>query len=602
MRLGSRGTVVPRAGRWFAVLVCSGLAVVLSSTPSGGAPGPSEPAASALHTPAIRGSPDRPGASRNGGGPGTGPSCPDRGRVLDHGGPVETDPVVFLDFWGWHRDPLGEHRYLVDFLGAIGSSRWLGLVGHYCAGSDVRIGGVWNDPAPVGRPSDRLIRREGMEAVRHFALGPRSGADLEDAQVVVALPVGTALPPSHRDDCAYHERLDVAPGAGRNLAPVLTVLPYVGEAPFGVACGASAVNAGARGALDSVSITEGHELAEAITDPEGDGWHGTGPESEIADVCQTQPDYDIEAAGGTFAVQELWSDQVQACVVAGDPAGPPLAVVATGVSGHIDVRWRPPTTDGGTPVLSWEVSATPGASNCLEPSGVLTCSLGHMTDDRPYRVTVRALNALGAGAPSAAVTAVPDASPDCGVIGPYADLAGCDLAGADLIRADLSGADLSGADLARADLAEADLSAADLGRVDLPGADLSGADLSGATLDRSVLVGADLLNVDLDGADLAGSDLAGVSSLGIVGRPASVPIPWRVVNGYLVGPGADLAYADFSFARLAGADLRGADLVSADFDSADTRGADLRGADLAGADLRGTDLRGTTVRAPVTPH
>ena len=131
MRLGSRGTVVPRAGRWFGVLVCSGLAVVLSSTPSGGAPGPSEPAASALHAPAIRGSPDRPGASWNGGGPGTGPSCPDRGRVLDHGGPVETDPVVFLDFWGWHRDPLGEHRYLVDFLGAIGSSRWLGLVGHY---------------------------------------------------------------------------------------------------------------------------------------------------------------------------------------------------------------------------------------------------------------------------------------------------------------------------------------------------------------------------------------------------------------------------------------------------------------------------------------
>ena len=46
----------------------------------------------------------------------------------------------------------------------------------------------------------------------------------------------------------------------------------------------------------------------------------------------------------------------------------------------------------------------------------------------------------------------------------------------------------------------------------------------------------------------------------------------RIVNGYTIKPGADLAFAD----------LRGADL----------RGCDLRGCNLAFADLRGCDLQG----------
>jgi hypothetical protein len=51
-----------------------------------------------------------------------------------------------------------------------------------------------------------------------------------------------------------------------------------------------------------------------------------------------------------------------------------------------------------------------------------------------------------------------------------------------------------------------------------------------------------------------------------------------MINGYIVGPGADLSYAD-----LTGADLEGVDL----------QGADLSGADLSGADLRGALLSGT---------
>jgi hypothetical protein len=94
-----------------------------------------------------------------------------------------------------------------------------------------------------------------------------------------------------------------------------------------------------------------------------------------------------------------------------------------------------------------------------------------------------------------------------------------------------------------------------------------------------------------------------------------------IVNGYTVGPhanlrdanlrdanlwganlwgahlwGANLWGANLRDATLWGANLRGADLWGADLRGADLWGADLRGADLRGADLRGADLRGADLR------
>ena len=61
------------------------------------------------------------------------------------------------------------------------------------------------------------------------------------------------------------------------------------------------------------------------------------------------------------------------------------------------------------------------------------------------------------------------------------------------------------------------------------------------------------------------------------------------VNGYYIGPGADLTDSN-----LLGADLRYADLSGADLRNANLLGADLRYADLSGADLTGADLSGAT--------
>lgn len=527
-------------------------------------------------------------------------ACPDRGQLVDHGGPVQTEPRVYIDFWGWTSDPDGERSYLVAFLSSVGGSRWLSTLTQYCAGDDPRLEGQWSDRSsrPPGHPRDAQIQTEGRTAARHFGITSPSGSDDQNVQIIVALPPGVTLPAADSQDCAYHQQLGrIVRGAA---APVLTVLPYLPGRGFGSQCGAFSVSTGAFGALDGVSITEGHELAESITDPEADGWFDDrDPPEEIADMCQADQDYDIGAGGRTFAVQQLWSDAAGGCVVIASPPGIPTDVRAVGVNSHIDVSWSPPLHDGGTPITAWSVTASPGMSSCTE-SGRDSCTLPGLVDGTTYSVVVRAVNAAGMGGRSEAAAATPSGDRNCRYVGPYADLQRCSLSssvltGSDLTGADLVGADLRSAELRGVDLRDVDLAGADLSGLTLTGTDLFGADLSGATLAGAILRDCNLSSVDLTGADLSGLTMRGDPSSGITGTPRLLPVDWSLVEGYLVGPGADLDEADLSFADLTGADLTGADLTGADLISADVSHADLSGANLEGADISDADLRGADV-------
>ncbi len=66
------------------------------------------------------------------------------------------------------------------------------------------------------------------------------------------------------------------------------------------------------------------------------------------------------------------------------------------------------------------------------------------------------------------------------------------------------------------------------------------------------------------------------------------------VNGYMIGPGADLRRADLFGAGLEGADLSGADLNEANLYEADLNGSDLGGALLSGANLIGATANKST--------
>ena len=162
--------------------------------------------------------------------------------------------------------------------------------------------------------------------------------------------------------------------------------------------------------------------------------------------------------------------------------------------------------------------------------------------------------------------------------------------GVDLTGADLTGVDLSDAKLKGAILADADLKGVDLTGANLKGADLEGADLSDATLTSVDLTGADLTGVDLSGAKMksagkAGAILKDVSSGGIKGKPNALPINYKIVRGYFIGPGVDLTGAKLRVANLAGANLKGANLTAMDLTKANLTNANLKGANLTAADL-----------------
>ena len=83
-----------------------------------------------------------------------------------------------------------------------------------------------------------------------------------------------------------------------------------------------------------------------------------------------------------------------------------------------------------------------------------------------------------------------------------------------------------------------------------------------------------------------------VASGGITGDGSTtLPTGWQLIDGYLIGPAANLG-----FVNLAGVDLGGANLTDAYLAGATLtgvlNGAHLNGAYLMGADLSGADLTG----------
>ena len=71
---------------------------------------------------------------------------------------------------------------------------------------------------------------------------------------------------------------------------------------------------------------------------------------------------------------------------------------------------------------------------------------------------------------------------------------------------------------------------------------------------------------------------------------SSLPADWMCVDGYLIGPGADLVGANLSDANLTGADLAGADLTGANLSETNLTDADFTGADLTNDNLKELEL------------
>ena len=123
------------------------------------------------------------------------------------------------------------------------------------------------------------------------------------------------------------------------------------------------------------------------------------------------------------------------------------------------------------------------------------------------------------------------------------------------------------------------------------------ANLKNANLRSSDLTNANLTATHLTGAFFTASTLTGVTSGRITGTPSSLPTHWQLVNGYLVGPRANLAGA-----ALANTDLTGADLTGANSTARNLTGATLTTSLRAHHRARRPVAGGLAARAPRLPR
>ncbi|MHB8690165.1 MAG: hypothetical protein ACYDHH_02870 [Solirubrobacteraceae bacterium] len=317
------------------------------------------------------------------------------GNMSYWGGHVQTNPKIYLVFWGWGQpgafpassacqsetitegalsatlacDPDGAGKLMADFLQQLGGTPWADVQTQYYqtdpAGKQQfitnptnQLAGIWADDTnsasglphtsasnPAGPTNTYTdLAAEAARAVSHFGI-----TDLANADVVIAQPANFSDPnAASQGYCAFHDYTEpgFSKGIYNGITPGIsfTNMPYV--ANQGAGCGQNAVNPGASGKLDGVTIALGHEVEETITDPGAEdisggllqgtisttnygGWYdpldadengdkcayvGVSPLGAIAGLPSTLPipgaPHDITGnAGGTFAVQTLWSNQ-----------------------------------------------------------------------------------------------------------------------------------------------------------------------------------------------------------------------------------------------------------------------------------------------------
>ncbi len=245
-------------------------------------------------------------------------------------------------------DPVNAVPYLQNLFKGLGTGGelWSGVMTQYCDGAGVATGatscsssaahvgyptggnlaGIWYDNS-VASPSQATgtqLAQEALNAAAHF--GNTTAASNRYVQYVILSPTGThpdGFNTSSGQFCAWHDWQGDGYGVTSTVGDVaFTNMPYVHD--MGTSCGQNFVNSGAAGALDGVSIVEGHEYAETVTDqnPAG-GWtnHVRGSTSsgqENGDECAwissgQGASANVVMGNGSYAMQSTWSNDTTEC-------------------------------------------------------------------------------------------------------------------------------------------------------------------------------------------------------------------------------------------------------------------------------------------------
>ncbi len=356
---------------------------------------------------------------------------------------------VYLVFWGsqwgtqgtngsgyatFSGDPKGVAPDLQAFFKGLGTGgeTWSGVMTQYCQAistgaqtcpasntqhvaypSGGALAGVWEDTSSAA-PSAATAHQIGAEAVNaatHF--GNTTQSSNLNAQYVIVSPTGTD-PDSYKSQgfCAWHDYTgdSTLDGGGAVSSPdgllAFTNLPYIPDA--GASCGQGFVNS--PGTLDGVTIVEGHEYAETITDeyPAG-GWTDASGE-ETGDKCAwissgQGASQNISLSTGSFAVQSTWANDFNGGAGGCEVSHPIVSNGGGGNTVNVTNPGNQTTTVGSS--VSLQISASDsGSGQTLTysatglPPGLSISSTGLIsgkpTTSSVYSVTVKASDGTGA--------------------------------------------------------------------------------------------------------------------------------------------------------------------------------------------------------------
>ncbi|MDH6123734.1 putative Ig domain-containing protein [Kitasatospora sp. GP82] len=360
-------------------------------------------------------------------------------------------PHVYLVFWGsqWGSsgtdsngnttlsgDPNGEAPRLQQLFKGIGAGgeTWSGVMTQYCEGiasgsqscpsSAAHVGyptggalaGVWVDTSAAS-PSAANGNQLGAEAVKasgHF--GNTTAAANRNNQYVIVSPTGTQPDGFNTPSggfCAWHDYTgDSTLSGGAVSSPygqlAFTNMPYVTDAGSG--CGQGFVNSGSAGTLDGVTIVEGHEYAETVTDQNPAGGWTDSSGAENGDKCAwvssgQGASADVSFATGNFAMQSTWANDFNSgaggCmmshpIVGGGSTGNTVTVTSPGnqsgtVGSSVSLQVQASDSASGQ-TLTYSATGLP-AGLSISSSGLIS---GTPTTAGTSTVTVKATDTTGA--------------------------------------------------------------------------------------------------------------------------------------------------------------------------------------------------------------
>jgi serine protease len=334
-------------------------------------------------------------------------------------------------------DPSGEAPYLQQLFKGLGTGgeTWSGVMTQYCQGVSTgaqtcpasntyhvayptggAIAGVWVDESTASpqQATGSQLAQEAINAAGHF--GNTTASSNRDAQYVILSPTGTnpdGFNTSSGNFCAWHDyNADPSLPGGPVSSPygdiAFTNMPYVTDA--GTSCGEDFVNS--NGLLDGVSIVEGHEYAETITDqfPAG-GWtdssgYETGDKCAWISPGTTGGAADLTLTTGTFAMQSTWANDDNSgsggCefshpIVTNPSSGNTITVTnpgnQSGTAGTATSLQIQATDSSSSATLSYAASGLPAGLSINSSTGLIS---GTPTTAATYSVTVTVTDGTGA--------------------------------------------------------------------------------------------------------------------------------------------------------------------------------------------------------------